>query len=56
VKHKFNYRSKKWVASPAADVFAVKKRTKSKAIPLQAWTDPEGPRRLRLADFKTVGT
>jgi hypothetical protein len=30
--------------------------TKCKAIPLQAWTDPEGCRRLRLPDFKTVGT
>jgi hypothetical protein len=29
---------------------------KRKAIPLQAWTGPEGSRRLRLADFKTVGT
>ena len=27
-----------------------------KAIPLQAWTDPEGSRSLRLPDFKTVGT
>ena len=27
-----------------------------KAIPLQAWTGPEGSRRLRLPDFKTVGT
>ena len=27
-----------------------------KAIPLQAWKDPEGSRRLRLPDFKTVGT
>jgi hypothetical protein len=26
-----------------------------KAIPLKAWTDPEGSRRLRLPDFKTVG-
>jgi len=26
------------------------------AIPLQAWTGPEGSRRLRLPDFKTVGT
>jgi hypothetical protein len=24
-----------------------------KAIPLQAWTGPEGSRRLRLLDFKT---
>jgi len=29
---------------------------KGKAIPLQAWTSPEGSRRLRLPDFKTVGT
>jgi hypothetical protein len=29
---------------------------KDKAIPLQAWTGPEGFRKLRLPDFKTVGT
>jgi len=28
----------------------------SKAIPLQAWTGPEGSWRLRLPDFKTIGT
>jgi len=28
---------------------------KSKAIPLQAWTGPEGSRRLRLPDYKTIG-
>jgi hypothetical protein len=27
-----------------------------KAIPLQAWTDPEGSRRLKHPDFKTTGT
>jgi len=27
---------------------------KSKAIPLQAWTGPEGSRRLRLPDLKTA--
>jgi len=27
-----------------------------KAIPLQAWTGPEGSRRLRLPDLKTIGT
>jgi hypothetical protein len=31
-------------------------RVKAKAIPLQAWTGPEGSRRLRLPDFKTIGT
>jgi hypothetical protein len=29
---------------------------KGKAIPLQAWTGPEDCRRLRLLDFKTIGT
>ena len=29
---------------------------KGKAIPLQAWTGPEGSRWLRLPDFKTIGT
>jgi hypothetical protein len=29
---------------------------KSKAIPLQALTDPEGYRRWRLPEFKTSGT
>jgi len=29
---------------------------KSKAVPLQAWTGSEGSRRLRLPDFKTIGT
>jgi hypothetical protein len=29
---------------------------KGKAIPLQAWTGPEGSRRLRLPDFKTIST
>jgi hypothetical protein len=27
-----------------------------KAISLQAWTGPEGSRRLRLPYFKTIGT
>jgi hypothetical protein len=35
-------------------MYKVKK--KDKAIPLQALTGPEGSRRLRLADFKTIGT
>jgi hypothetical protein len=29
---------------------------KGKAIPLQSLTGPEGSRRLRLPDFKTIGT
>jgi hypothetical protein len=31
-------------------------KLKVKAIPLQAWTGPEDSRRLRLPDFKTIGT
>ena len=34
----------------------LKVKGKGKAIPLQAWRGPEGSRRLRLPDFKTVGT
>jgi hypothetical protein len=30
--------------------------SEGKAIPLHAWTGPEGSRRLRLPDFKTIGT
>jgi hypothetical protein len=29
---------------------------KGKAIPLEACTDPESSRRLKLPDFKTIGT
>jgi hypothetical protein len=29
---------------------------KGKEITLQAWTDPEDSRRLRLPDFKTIST
>ena len=28
----------------------------NKAIPLQAWTDREGSKRLRLPDFKAIHT
>ena len=31
------------------------KEVKGKANPLQAWTGPEGSRRLTLPDIKTVG-
>jgi len=29
---------------------------KGKSIPLQAWTSPEDPSRLRFPDFKKIGT
>jgi len=31
-------------------------KVKGKAIPLQAWTGPEGSRRVRFPDFKTIRT
>ena len=31
-------------------------QVKVKAIPVQAWTGPEGSRRLSLPDFKKIGT
>ena len=36
--------------------FEVFKAVKVKAIPLQAWTGPEGSSRLRLPDFKKIST
>jgi hypothetical protein len=38
------------------DTVCVIKYKEDKAIPLQALTGPEGSRRLRLPDFKTIGT
>jgi hypothetical protein len=31
-------------------------KVKGKAIPLHSWTGPEGSRRLKLPDFKTIST
>jgi len=42
-------------ASNAVDVM-IHSFIKKKAIPLQAWTGPEGSRSLRLLDFKTIDT
>jgi hypothetical protein len=33
-----------------------KGKGKGKAIPLRVWTGPEGSRKLRLPDFKTIDT
>jgi len=32
------------------------RKHRGKAIPIQAWTGPQGSIRLRLPDFKTIGT
>ena len=37
-------------------LFVYKVKDDGKAIPLQVWRGPEGSRRLRLPDFKTIGT
>ena len=37
-------------------IYIYKGKGKVKAIPLQAWTDPEGSKSLRLPAFKTFGT
>jgi len=31
-------------------------KVKGKAIPVQAWRGPEGSRRLRIPNFKTIST
>jgi hypothetical protein len=44
------------VSSKETEINYYEHKVKSKAIPLQALTGPEGSRRLRLPDFKTIGT
>jgi hypothetical protein len=31
-------------------------RSKGKTVPLQAWSDPEGSRKLRFPDYMTMAT
>ena len=42
----------------SCEVLSIRPNTtyNGKATPLQAWTGPEGSSRLRLPDFKTIGT
>ena len=44
-----------WTQKHSLISSSYKIKGKDKAIPLQAWTGPEGSRRLRLPDFKTIG-
>jgi len=45
---------------PTEEIFVLfgmlkcKGKGKGKAIPLEAWTGPEGSRRMRFRDFKTI--
>jgi len=43
-------------STPSMEQIPIVKKCEGKAIPLQTWTDPEISRRLRLPDFKTIGT
>jgi hypothetical protein len=36
--------------------FQFQEQEEEEAVQLQAWTGPEGSRRLRLPDFETIGT
>jgi hypothetical protein len=44
------------VSSCFFDIYFSTGKGKGKAIPLQALTGPEGSKRLRLPDFKKIGT
>jgi hypothetical protein len=39
-----------------ADILFTGLLFKNVAIPLQAWTDPENSRKMKLPEFKTIGT
>ena len=39
-----------WLTQPLREMSKVK----GKAVPLQAWSDPEGSRKLRFSDFMTT--
>jgi hypothetical protein len=45
-----------WAVGPQQKHVILAQEIKGKAIPLQTWTGPEDSRRLRLPDFKTIGT
>jgi len=41
---------------PSKAKYILKATVRSKAIPLLVWTGPKVSRKLRLPDFKTIGT
>ena len=45
-----------WWNDGGRDEVLREKPVKGKAVPLQTWTGPKVSRRLRLPDYKTVGT
>jgi hypothetical protein len=52
----FNVNLEVLVVALGSKTVSCQKKVKVKAVPLQVWTGPEGSRRLRLPDFKTIGT
>jgi len=42
------------VAGSAPHVTSLERDVKGKAVPLQAWSGPEGSRKLRFPDFMTT--
>ena len=54
--HSFFGNCNKYYLSKQLYVMVLYSGGKGKAIQLQAWTGPEGSRRLRLPDFKTIDT
>jgi len=54
----FNHSLKMWYLKQYAYVCDVTSLlpVKGKVLPLQAWTGPEGSKRLRLPHFKIIGT
>ena len=42
------------LASTGADTTVMEYKGKSKSVPLQAWSGPEGSRKLRFPDYKTT--
>jgi hypothetical protein len=55
-KHIIAWNSKAYYLLTIKTQIKLHMHVKGKAIPSQAWRDPEGSRRLRLPDFKTIGT
>jgi hypothetical protein len=43
-------------AVPIEEEEEVEEEEEGKAVPVQPWTGPECSRRLKLPDFKTIGT
>jgi len=54
--HVHRGKNQKYCMFRSEHVVTGRTKGKGKTIPLQAWTGPEGSRKLRLPDFKTIGT